>query len=580
MGRVATGRDIPLIFWFLEPPCPRRAVLLSFLDPFIQKEVAVPNDVTQDLDDDDHAVTERTFTFLARGLRTFFSLIKSEKRRLITASGLVLAHELLDLAFPLIVRELIDYLPVVETRGITFYALALVATIFLARSVVLALERFVQEPLFARAYINLENTLPIIAHEKLLALSVGYHERENTGKKVARVSRGVEKLTEMLSDLFYGLLPNMAYLVASGITGVILDWRLGLIFALPVIPAFYLHVKAFERYRPLWVATTKKHEASTGVFCQSIINIRAVQAFTAEAREVATNRRIREEAAQLSTEAAIGIQKYLFAVEMVIGVSLVATIGAGMFFIYLGWSTLGTVAYFAITGNVTLNCLWRIVHVCNQLTKNLIAAERMHELLREEPSVVNEAPGAPLPPGPGCIAFESVSLCYAGKRAPIFDEFSLAVEPGEMLALVGRSGSGKSSLVSLLLRMYAPTQGAVTLDGANVRSIDRTRYRNRYAYVPQEPEIFDGTILDNVVYAVPDACEGLVRQALEAACLEEVVAYDSAFPKGLMTPVGERGIQLSGGQKQRVAIARAYIALLSGAEVLVLDEATSSLDSE
>ncbi|MBU6388863.1 ABC transporter ATP-binding protein/permease [Patescibacteria group bacterium] len=428
--------------------------------------------------------------------------------------------------------------------------------------------------------INLENWWPTLAQEKLLALPVGYHERENTGRKIAKVSRGVERLINMLGEMFWGLLPALVYLAANTAIVLAFDWRLGLIFALPIAVAIWINLKSCEVYLPQWGKLERVTEESVGLFCQSIINVRTVQAFVAEKREEARHAQIREGLRERSTTIALHMQRWFFGMELLIGLSLALTIVTGLYFVYVGWSSLGTVAYIAIAGSGTIQCLWQIIHVYNRMMHNLVAAERLHTLLNEPVGVANLAQGVEPQIQTGALAFEQVMLRYAGKTEPVFDQFDLSIEPGEMLALVGKSGSGKSSLVSLLLRSYDPTEGAVTVDGTDIRAVDRDWYRRRFAYVPQDVEIFDGTIRENIVYAAPEASEASVARAIEAACLEEVVRDAKRFPDGLATEVGERGVRLSGGERQRVGIARAYIALLAGAEVLVLDEATSSLDSE
>ncbi|MBI3572425.1 ABC transporter ATP-binding protein [Candidatus Kaiserbacteria bacterium] len=525
-------------------------------------------------------IQDQTVSYFMRGVRILWDLIVSERKPLLIAATLVILVECMGLSLPLIFKELVDYLPTIKAQGITTYVLELVAFMFVIRTAMLLLRRFVQEPIFLRAIIRLENYWPTVAHEKLLALSIGYHERENTGRKIAKVQKGVEKLVNMLADLFWMLLPALFYLILNAFVILVLDWRLGLIFLVPLIPAVWINLKSYEFFQPVWESWEQKKEESVGLFCQSIINVRTVQSFVSERRESATHGSIREDMARIDLGASMTLQRYFFLMEMVLGLSLIASITIGLYFAYRGWSTVGTVAYITITGNATLQSLWSIIQVYTRMLRQLVAAERMQTLLGEPVDVANEASGV-LPPLRGAaLAFSNMSLIHRGKDEPIFKSFNLTIDPGKMLALVGKSGSGKSTLVSLLLRVYDPTDGAVTIGGKNIRTVDRDRYRRRFAYVPQEVEIFDGTIRQNIVYAYPDAPEAFIGKAVEAACLGEVVSDSGRFPKGLDTPVGERGVRLSGGERQRVGIARAYVALLSGAEVLVLDEATSSLDSE
>lgn len=525
-------------------------------------------------------IEDQTVSYFFNGVRTLWKLIAVERKRIIAAALILVVVELMGLSMPLIFKELVDYLPTVALQGITSYVLALVVCMFVIRITMLVLRRYLQEPIFLKAIIRLENYWPVVAHEKLLALSIGYHEQENTGRKIAKVNKGVEKLVGMLADLFWTLLPALFYLVLNAVVIMVLDWRLGLIFLLPLIPAIWINLKSYELFQGVWLEWEKKKEESVGLFCQSIINVRTVQSFVSERREGTTHSGIRNHMETIDYTAAKKMQTHFFLMEVILGLSFMLTIVVGLYFVYKGWGTVGTVAYITITGNATLQSLWSIVQVYTRMLRHLIAAERLQELLTEEPDVINEAEGTVPTLQSGTLAFENLSLVYRGKDNPVFDNFNLTIDAGTMIALVGKSGSGKSTLVSLLLRVYDPTGGAVTIDGINIRSIDRDWYRRLFAYVPQEVEIFDGTIRENITYAYPGVDESCVDQAVKAACLHEIASDTSRFPQGLETPVGERGVRLSGGERQRVGIARAYVALLSGAKVLVLDEATSSLDSE
>lgn len=530
--------------------------------------------------DDVPKIEDQTVSYFLNGVRILWNLVAIERKRIIAAAVILVIVELMGLSMPLIFKELVDNLPNVQLQGVTNYVLGLIICMFFIRILMLVLRRFLQEPIFLKAIIHLENYWPTVAHEKLLALSIGYHEQENTGRKIAKVSKGVEKLVGMLADLFWTLLPALFYLVLNAMIIVMLDWRLGLIFLLPLIPVVWINLKSYELFQSVWEEWEKKKEESVGLFCQSIINVRTVQSFVSEKREGATHSGIRDHMETIDYTAARKMQTYFFCMEMILGLSFMLTIVIGLYFVYRGWSTVGTVAYITITGNATLQSLWSIVQVYTRMLRHLIAAERLHGLLVEKPDVINEAGGRIPMLQKGTLAFENLSLIYRGKDNPVFDSFNLTINAGSMIALVGKSGSGKSTLVSLLLRVYDPTGGAITIDGINIRSVDRDWYRRLFAYVPQEVEIFDGTIRENITYAYPDVDESFVAQAVEAACLYEIASDMSRFPQGLETPVGERGVRLSGGERQRVGIARAYVALLSGAKVLVLDEATSSLDSE
>lgn len=530
--------------------------------------------------DGSQEVGKQTVSYFARGMRTLWGLISVERKRIMAAVAILIFVEGSGFAIPMLFKELVDYLPTVAERGITPFVVEAITAMFLVRIMILVVRRFVQEPIYLRAIINLEKVWPDMAQRKLLALSVGYHEKENTGRKIAKVNKGVDKLVRMMADLFWGLLPALIYLSINVVIILFLDWRLGLLFVLPLIPAVWINLKSYKTFYPAWERWEKKKEKSIGLFCQSIINIRTVQSFTSETREAAEHGGVREEMRVLDLDICLRIQRYYFVMEAILGLCFVFTITVGLYFVYLGWGTVGTVSYIFITGNVSLQSLWNMVQIYTQLLRDLVAAERMHSLISEKVDVANTAGGIS-PKGPlEEISFVDASIAYSGKNEPALLDINLSMKPGEMIALVGRSGSGKSTFVNLMARVYDTSAGAVAINGIDIKNVDRNWYRGRFAFVPQDVEIFDGTIRQNITYACPDASEEWIFKAVEASCLSEVVSSPGRFPDGLNTQVGERGVRLSGGEKQRVGIARAYVSLLAGAEVLILDEATSSLDSE
>lgn len=529
---------------------------------------------------DSPEVSKQTTSYFVHGMKTLWDLIAVERKRIFWSVVVLVFVEGISLSIPLLFRELVDSIPIVLQEGITPFVIWSVLAMFAVRIVTLVIRRFVQEPMFLRAIIHLEKVWPNTAQEKLLALPVGYHEKENTGKKIAKVNKGVEKLVNMLVDLFWGLIPALVYLLMNVVIILVLDFRLGLLFILPLIPAVWINLKSYKAFYAGWIDWDKKKEKSIGLFCQSIINIRTVQSFVSEKNEEAEHGEVREEMRVLDLDICLRIQRYYFVMEMILGLFFLFTIVTGLYFVYRGWGTVGTVSYIFITGNATLQSLWNMIQIYTRLLRDLVSAERMQALLTEDVDVANEYPGV-IPEGPvKAIALEEAGIAYSGKQQSALSGINLEMKPGQMYAFVGRSGSGKSTLVNILARVYDTTEGLVSVNGINAREVDRDWYRRRFAFVPQDVEIFDGTIRQNIAYGVPTASEEDVNRAVQAACLDEVVSDPKRFPEGLETQVGERGVRLSGGEKQRVGIARAYVALLAGAEVLVLDEATSSLDSQ
>jgi ATP-binding cassette subfamily B protein len=238
--------------------------------------------------------------------------------------------------------------------------------------------------------------------------------------------------------------------------------------------------------------------------------------------------------------------------------------------------TPGELGQFIFYAVFTAGAVGALSEVWGDLQRAAGATERLAELIAaEDPITVPARPAAPAEPALGRIRFEAVSFRYPARpETEALSDVTLEIAPGETVALVGPSGAGKSTLFQLLLRFYDPTEGRILLDGVDVRDMDPSALRSRFALVPQEPAIFADTAAENIRFGRPDASDADVEAAARAAAAHDFLA---ALPQGYGTYVGERGVMLSGGQKQRLAIARA---ILRDAPVLLLDEATSSLDAE
>jgi ATP-binding cassette subfamily B protein len=241
-----------------------------------------------------------------------------------------------------------------------------------------------------------------------------------------------------------------------------------------------------------------------------------------------------------------------------------------------GRITAGQLSAFVFYAILVANGVYATSEVYGELQRAAGASERLQELLATVPAITAPATPTPMPTaGQGAVRFESVTFNYPSRPdTAALTDFSLTVAPGEMVALVGPSGAGKTTVLQLLLRFYDPLTGSVQIDGVDIREADPIAVRQRLAIVAQDPVIFAASVAENVRYGRPHATDTEVAAACEAAHAQEFIAK---LPHGMATPLGERGAKLSGGQRQRIAIARAILAERS---ILLLDEATSNLDSE
>jgi ATP-binding cassette subfamily B protein len=308
---------------------------------------------------------------------------------------------------------------------------------------------------------------------------------------------------------------------------------------------------------------------------ETLHEIRTVQAFAHEDREAATFGE-RVEAVFASAIERSGYLALLIAAVIVLAFGAVGVLlWVGAHDVFAGRLTAGGLTAFIFYAVIVANAAFVLAEVYGELQRAAGASERLLELLATESRIVAPRVPVALPPARGRVAFEDVTFFYPSRPAiPALERFSLTVEPGEVVALVGPSGAGKTTVFQLLLRFYDPTEGRVTLDGVDARAADPRELRRRVAVVAQDPVIFASTVLENVRYGRPEADEAQVREALHQA---NALDFVLKLPEGLATALGERGVKLSGGQRQRIAIARA---ILADRAVLLLDEATSSLDAE
>lgn len=410
----------------------------------------------------------------------------------------------------------------------------------------------------------------------LMGLSMRYHSGRHLGDLLSRISADVNTTLAVLNDAFRELVrePLLA-LVSIALTFLVAPVPTSIMLvALPtvVIPVAVLARKVRKGSHK----SLTKLGASVQALTQMFQGIRAVKAFRAEERELEQYRRINEEYVH-STMRMVG------AIAMSSSWTIVFThVGLALLLVGVGWLTLfrggftdgGTMATFLfLVSNVYTN-IKKTTRTWTRVQESVGAAERLQALL-DEPADIVERPGARAIQGLGTgLRFERVSFTYPGSHEPALREIELEVRPGETLALVGASGAGKSTLVDLVARFIDPSEGAIRVDGLDLRELTLDSWTAQYALVGQTPFLFHTTIEENIRYGRPSASRAEVEAAARAAGIHDFVA---ALPQGYATDVADMGARLSGGQRQRITIARA---ILKGAPLLLLDEATSALDTQ
>ena len=411
-------------------------------------------------------------------------------------------------------------------------------------------------------------------YEHFESQSFDYFDRNETGQLLSRTTGDVDVLRRLISRAAPASVAALLQFVGTAIILFRLDWRLALI-ALCVVPVYVRTMLLMTgKMRPASWRVQQELANITSVCQECLSSIRVVKAFVRGDFEEARFARANQGYMDRSLQVAAIQSRYQPILSQLPTVGTVVLLAYGGTQVIAGHLTLGLfVAFNAYVLNL-LGPLSTIGMMLNLVAQASASADRIFELLDGRGQVVPPADPAPVGTLRGQVRFEEVWARYGGSGEWVLQDVDLTVEPGECLALVGMTGSGKTTLVNLIPRFYDPERGRVLVDGQDVRDLDLTGLRRQIGFVLQDPFLFSASLEDNIRYGRPDAGRETVAAA---AAMAHIAEFIESLPDGYATTVGERGLGLSGGQKQRVAIARA---LVTDPRILVLDDATSSVDAE
>jgi ATP-binding cassette subfamily B protein len=431
---------------------------------------------------------------------------------------------------------------------------------------------------FAQAYTS-ERVSQSIAFDfrndlyaKIQRLSFSYHDRNQTGQLMIRATDDVEKVR-----LFIGqglLLALQAFVLLAATLIILATTNLSLtLIVLPVLPVALLLFMVFGAIsQPLFAEVQKRLSRLNTVLQENLAGIKVVKAF---AREPDEERKFDAAAASLMAQSIKVSRTFSFLFPVVF---LIANLGQAAVLYFGGKQIIGGTLSFGEWQKFSLYLVYvffpigQLGFIISQMSQASASAARIFEIFDARNDVADKPGATALPPVQGQVAFEDVTFRYFESGEPVLSHVSFEAKPGETVALLGATGSGKTTIINLLPRFYDVNEGHVRIDGYDLRDITLDSLRSQIGIVLQETNLFSGTIRENIAFGRPDATLAEVTAAAKAASAHDFIM---SFPAGYETPVGERGTTLSGGQKQRIAIARA---LLLNPRLLILDDSTSSVD--
>ncbi|MGQ9487952.1 MAG: ABC transporter ATP-binding protein [Armatimonadota bacterium] len=410
-------------------------------------------------------------------------------------------------------------------------------------------------------------------HDKLIRQSVRYHHDRKSGDLMARVIGDVDTLQEVVINGVDNVLGNALSLI--WVAGIIvwLNWKVGTLTLLPLVVVAVMVWFFNLRVKGLYRAIRDRLGDLSAKLQENLLGVLIIKAFAREAYEQERFQKVNAE--YLSTSlTGVKVRSVYFPGVMTVGfLSNIAMIGAGAYFVLRGEFTIGGLVAYRGYWWQLFAPVFSLAQVNEMIQRAIAAASRVFEVL-DAPEEVTDAPDAIVPDTvQGHIRFDRVHFAYNPER-PILQDVSFEVLPGQRIGIVGPSGTGKTTILNLMLRFYDPQEGRISLDGYDLRQLQQEAFRRHIALVTQEPFLFNDTVRHNILFGRLYATDEEIETAARLANAHDFVAD---LPQGYDTLVGERGVKLSGGQKQRICIARAFLA---NPKVLLLDEATASVEPE
>lgn len=521
-------------------------------------------------------------------LRRIFVESRSLHSALWVLLVLAIASTFMGLVTPWLYRELVNFLterslsswfaqiiPASEGLAVLLWLAGMYFVIDVARGVLTQLESYLTS-------ITGTRSQTIFAHktlEKLHQLSIAYFDRTSPGWIRERVFGGIREIFGILRSLIVDITPLIINLVVAAVVLFIFNPTLALVFV--VIAPLYIMLSIWRaRVMRFWQKKVRtQFERAGKTFFENINYYQLIREFSREDFELSKLDQVNQNLLRIRHRQEYFLRWSGFARELLYALAFIWVYGYGGYLVLAGQLLIGDLILFVAYLNRAIGPLWRVMQIYDSVQVGLVSVSRLFGIWDKQDRIVDLPQAQPLAVTDGAIEFKNVSFAYRGSQKykgerVVFDNFNLSIKPKEIVALVGPSGVGKSTLVKLLLRFYDTTSGQVLIDHQDIKTATQASLRRNVAVVMQDVVTFNHTIKYNLRYGRPGASDRAVADSTKVANLYDFIM---SLRQKFNTKIGVRGVRLSGGEKQRLAIARA---LLKDAPILVMDEATSALDSE